>query len=59
MKLKNELIFIGSVSFNLGCVIPPLSCIHCDLLVNKSDNSHSDYNNNNYYSSTNPNSLPI
>lgn len=46
MKLKNELIFIGPASFNLGWVISPLSCTHCDLLVNKSDNSHSDYNNN-------------
>lgn len=56
-----QLTFIGSVPFNLGCVIL-LSWTHCALLFNKAANCHCDYKNNNknYYNynrSTNTNSI--
>lgn len=50
MKLgKKEMIFLGSVSFNLDVSSFSLLVLHCYFLFKKPDNSHDDCNNNHYH----------
>lgn len=41
---KKEMIFLGSVSFNLDVSSSFLLVLHCYFLFNKPDNSHDDCN---------------